>query len=52
MMLFPDEYRPLQRLNFAVRREFIALHCHKDKASMPRLAAQHRLLGAAAQGAA
>lgn len=45
MMLFPDEYGPLSRLNALVRREFLALHCHKDKRNMPALAQRFGLLG-------
>lgn len=37
MMLFPDEYRGISRLGSWVRREFLALHCHKDKTSMAAL---------------
>jgi hypothetical protein len=44
MMLFPDEYGPLQRLNALVRREFLALHCHKDKRNMAILAQRFGLL--------
>lgn len=44
LMLFPDEYGPLSRLNTVVRREFLALHCHKDKPSMPMLAQRFSLL--------
>lgn len=45
MMLFPDEYGPLPSLRSAVRREFLALHCHKDKARMPALIARFDLMG-------
>jgi hypothetical protein len=44
MMLFPDEYQPLSRIRGAARQEFIALHCHKDKKSMPELATRFSLL--------
>lgn len=44
MMLFPEEYRPLRRLNRLVRSEFLALHFHKDKSNMAALARQHGLV--------
>ena len=37
MMLFPEEYRNLQRLGHCAKNEFLALHCHKDKNSMAHL---------------
>lgn len=46
MMLFPDEYGPLRQLNDWVRREFLALHCHKDKSNMPALARRFSLVDA------
>ena len=45
MMLFPDEYRLLRSLVWPVRREFLALHCHKDKQNMQSLCARFGLLG-------
>lgn len=44
LMLFPDEYNRLERLNVWVSNEFIALHCHKDKHNMPALIDKFNLL--------
>lgn len=45
LMLFPDEYRRVRRVEGAVKREFVALHCHRDKAAMAELCTRMRLLG-------
>ena len=37
MMLFPSEYQRIRSFDGLVAREFVALHCHKDKGSMPML---------------
>ena len=47
MMLFPEEYKLLPRLNAWVRSEFLALHCHKDKRNMDALTQRFGLLGKA-----
>lgn len=44
MMLFPNEYKALSTLSALTRREFIALHCHKDKHSMSVLSSRFGLL--------
>lgn len=44
MMLFPDEYGPLDTLSVPTRHEFMALHCHKDKKNMVSLISRFRLL--------
>ena len=37
-MLFPSEYRQLKMLNYYCKKEFMALHCHKDKDNMNNIA--------------
>ena len=39
-MLFPTEYGKLKTLSQSCKREFMALHCHKDKQNMPLLKAK------------
>lgn len=38
LMLFPDEYKKINTLNWLVKREFNAIHCHKDKENMALIA--------------
>lgn len=43
LMLFPDEYNNIKHLN-TVKKEFVALHCHKDKEQMQNLANRFNIL--------
>jgi len=43
LMLFPDEYNNIEHLN-NVQKEFVALHCHKDKEQMQNLSDKFGIL--------
>jgi len=44
LMLFPDEYKHIQRINRRTNSEFVAMHFHKDKSNMNEYAIKFNLI--------